>query len=135
MLCFLEYTLPPPGDDRVVSRQCSERQCYAWQLLWLHETLSNWGSGSLDITSMSSFRLVGSEGTSIDDQQRVDWVASSSGGTLLWSATRLLACLGWSGSTKDTQPFVGYRTQRKGPFKQLCDSYELDIDRHFLLST
>eukprot|EP00971_Amphidinium_carterae_P351915 6492336-Amphidinium_carterae.1 len=84
---------------------------------------------------MTACRLVGAHGPSVDEQQHIDWVATCTSGGLRWSATRVLASLGWSGDTKDKQPFVGYRTQRKGQYTQLCTRFAIDLDTHFVLST
>eukprot|EP00971_Amphidinium_carterae_P206498 4097589-Amphidinium_carterae.3 len=83
---------------------------------------------------MSVLRLVGSAGASIHEQQKVDWIATRTEGTLHWSALRVLAVLGWAGVSKDSQPFVGFRTQRKSQYRLLCERFGLNLDTHFQVS-
>eukprot|EP00971_Amphidinium_carterae_P248151 4926944-Amphidinium_carterae.2 len=82
-------------------------------------------------SSRMTFRLVAKPGQSADDTLAIDWIAERAGASLLWSSVRCLSSLGWDGSTKDTQPDAGFRTQRKTKWKDLCKAFSLDIDTHF----
>eukprot|EP00971_Amphidinium_carterae_P036101 709526-Amphidinium_carterae.1 len=77
-------------------------------------------------------RSIGENATELRD---VEWLASTAETPfVVWNATRVMSTLGWSGGSRDTEPFAGFRAQRKGVWKKWCDSLEWSLHANFIQS-